>query len=272
MPQGHLRVLRWSSRPPFLHIFLTKGKVGLIGLLVLVVRRRMMVTVSLCLVWLGVFGIVLAHLLPDRKLVVIDPGHGGIDGGTSSGSILEKDINLRMGHILRQVLENNHYRVFMTRTDDSDVTDFVPLGGSRYQRDLKGRVRLVGRVQPCSLISIHVNWHQQTWRSGAIVYYQQGEQSGRMLAELIQKELNAIQKTQRQVRSANFYVLRNTNAPAVLVELGFISNPEDLRAMQDDAWLTRQAEAIMVGLEIFLQQTRCLPEKAGGQSKAKTRL
>ena len=245
---------------------------GSIDLLVIVVRRRVIATVGLCLVWLGVFGIVLANLLPDGKLVVIDPGHGGIDGGTSNRGILEKNINLRMGHILRQVLENNHYRVIMTRTDDSDVTNFVPPGGSRYQRDLRGRVRLVGRVQPCSLISIHVNWHQETWRSGAIVYYQEGETSGRLLAELIQKELNTIQKTQRQVRSANFYVLRNTNAPAVLIELGFISNPEDLKAMQDDTWLTRQAEAIMVGLEIFLQQTRCLPQEAGGQFKAKTRL
>ena len=226
---------------------------------VVIVRRRVIVTICLCLAWLGVFGIVLANLLPDRKLVVIDPGHGGIDGGTSSGGILEKNINLRMAHILRRVLEINQYRVIMTRTDDSDVTQFVPPGGSRYQRDLKGRVRLVGRGQPCSLISLHVNWHQEAWRRGAIVYYQEGETAGRLLAELIQKELNSIQETQRQVRSANFYVLRNTNAPAVLIEMGFISNPEDRRALQDEAWLTRQAEAIMVGLEIFLQQTRCPP-------------
>jgi N-acetylmuramoyl-L-alanine amidase len=206
------------------------------------------------LTWLAVFGLVLAGLLPERRVIVIDPGHGGIDGGTSSGDLLEKDVNLRMGHILREVLEARQYQVVMTRTDDSDVSHFVPNGASRYRRDLKGRVRLVGRVRPISLISIHVNWHKDSWRRGAIVYYQNGETDSRLLAEAIQEELNAIQPVKRQVRAADFYVLRNTNAPAVLVELGFISNPEDRRLMQDAAYLTKQAEAVRAGLEVFLRQ------------------
>jgi N-acetylmuramoyl-L-alanine amidase len=206
------------------------------------------------LTWLAVFGLVLAGLLPERRVIVIDPGHGGIDGGTSSGDLLEKDVNLRMGHILREVLEARQYQVVMTRTDDSDVSHFVPNGASRYRRDLKGRVRLVGRVRPISLISIHVNWHKDSWRRGAIVYYQNGETDSRLLAEAIQEELNAIQPVKRQVRAADFYVLRNTNGPAVLVELGFISNPEDRRLMQDAAYLTKQAEAVRAGLEVFLRQ------------------
>ena len=228
-------------------------------LYVLIIRMRFVVTICLGRGMEAIFGIVLANLVPDGKLVVIDPSHGGIDGGTSRGN-LRKGCQSRMGHILRKVLERHQYQVIMTRTDDSDVTEFVPPGGSRYQRDLKGRVKLVGRVQPCSLISIHVNWHRDTWRRGAIVYYQEGEISGRLLAELIQKELNLLQETQRQARSANFYVLRNTNTPAVLVELGFISNPDDQKRMLDDIWLTRQAEAIRAGLEAFLKQSDCLPQ------------
>jgi N-acetylmuramoyl-L-alanine amidase len=226
----------------------------LISLYILVIRRRVLVPIVLCLTWLAVFGLVLAGLLPERRVIVIDPGHGGIDGGTSSGDLLEKDVNLRMGHILREVLEARQYQVVMTRTDDSDVSHFVPNGASRYRRDLKGRVRLVGRVRPISLISIHVNWHKDSWRRGAIVYYQNGETDSRLLAEAIQEELNAIQPVKRQVRAADFYVLRNTNAPAVLVELGFISNPEDRRLMQDAAYLTKQAEAVRAGLEVFLRQ------------------
>ena len=228
------------------------------GLYVMVIRRRVLVPILLCVAWLVVFGIVLANLAPERKLVVIDPGHGGIDGGTSSKGILEKDINLTMGHILRQVLERHNYQVIMTGTDDSDVSHFVPEGTSRYRRDLKGRVKLVGRVQPCGLISIHVNWHQDPWRQGAIVYYQTGEAQGRVLAEYIQKELNLIQPVQRQVRAGDFYVLRNTAAPAVLVEMGFISNAEDRRMMQDGAYLLSQAEAISMGLEAFLRHNQNL--------------
>ena len=226
----------------------------MISLYILVIRRRVLVPIVLCLTWLAVFGLVLAGLLPERRVIVIDPGHGGIDGGTSSGDLLEKDVNLRMGHILREVLEARQYQVVMTRTDDSDVSHFVPNGASRYRRDLKGRVRLVGRVRPISLISIHVNWHKDSWRRGAIVYYQNGETDSRLLAEAIQEELNAIQPVKRQVRAADFYVLRNTNGPAVLVELGFISNPEDRRLMQDAAYLTKQAEAVRAGLEVFLRQ------------------
>ena len=210
-------------------------------------------TVILCLVWLAIFGIVLANLLPEYKLVVIDPGHGGIDGGTSGGGLVEKDINLKMAHILRQVLEKHQYQVIMTRTDDSDVSHFVPNGASRYRRDLKGRVKLAGRVRACGVISLHVNWHRDTWRRGAIVYYQKSETQGRVLAESIQEELNSVQAVQREARAADFYVLRNIVIPAVLVEIGFISNPEDRRLMQDDAYLTRQAEAIRVGLDTYLR-------------------
>jgi N-acetylmuramoyl-L-alanine amidase len=239
---------------------------GLISLYIVVIRRRVLVPILLCLTWLAVFGLVLAGLLPERRVIVIDPGHGGIDGGTSSNGLLEKHINLQMGHILREVLEARQYQVVMTRTDDSDVSHFVPEGASRYRRDLKGRVRLVGRVRPISLISIHVNWHKDSWRRGAIVYYQNGETESRLLAEAIQKELNALQPVQRQVRAADFYVLRNTDAPAVLVEIGFISNPEDRKLMQDEAYLTKQAEAIRAGLEAFLQQLNPSAESSRGRS------
>jgi N-acetylmuramoyl-L-alanine amidase len=222
-------------------------------LYVVVIQRRMLVTIILCLAWLGIFGIVLANLLPEYKLVVIDPGHGGIDGGTSGGGLLEKDINLKVAHILRQILEKHQYQVIMTRTDDSDVSHFAPHGASRYRRDLKGRVKLAGRVRACGVISLHVNWHRDTWRRGAIVYYQKGETQGRILAESIQRELNSIQETQREARAADFYVLRNTDAPAVLVEIGFISSPEDRQLMQDDAYLARQAEAIRSGLDNYLR-------------------
>ncbi|NLY52101.1 MAG: N-acetylmuramoyl-L-alanine amidase [Firmicutes bacterium] len=237
----------------------------MIGLYIVVIRRRVLVPILLCLTWLAVFGLVLAGLLPERRVIVIDPGHGGIDGGTSSGNLLEKDVNLRMGHILRQVLEAHEYQVVMTRTDDSDVSHFVPEGASRYRRDLKGRVRLVGRVRPISLISIHVNWHKDSWRRGAIVYYQNGEAESRLLAEAIQRELNAIQPVERQIRAADFYVLRNTDAPAVLVEIGFISNPEDRKLMQDEAYLTKQAEAIRAGIEAFLRQLEPSAESSKGR-------
>jgi len=234
----------------------------LISLYVLVIRRRVLATIVLFLAWITVFGIVLANLLPERRLVVIDPGHGGIDGGTSGAGLLEKDINLKMSHILRQVLEKHQYQVIMTRTDDSDVSHFVPEGASRYRRDLRGRVKLIERVRPCGLISIHVNWHQDTWRRGAIVYYQRNEVSGRLLAEAIQKELNRIQQVQRQVRAADFYVLRNTRAPAVLVEMGFVSNPDDRVLLQDEVYLTRQADAIRLGLEAFLQHSAHPPQRS----------
>ena len=118
-----------------------------------------------------------------------------------------------MGHILRQVLEAHQYQVVMTRTDDSDVSHFVPEGTSRYRRDLKGRVRLVGRVRPITFISIHVNWHKDSWRRGAIVYYQEGEgkpPSGRGRPKGTQPHPGS----QRQVRSGDCYVLRNTDIPA----------------------------------------------------------
>lgn len=232
----------------------------MISLFLIILRRRLLTGLLLGLVWIMIVGVVVADILPERKCVVIDPGHGGIDGGTSAGGLLEKDVNLALAHVLRRLLQNSNYRVVMTRTDDSDVSHMIPRDGSRYRRDLKGRVKIARQLRHCALISLHANWHRDSWRRGAIVYYQAGAAESKRLAQLIQAELNRVQVKERGARAGSFFILRNTEIPGVIVEAGFLSNPQDRQLLQDPEYLKELAEAIKTGLERFLETQSASPQ------------
>ncbi|MGE3147719.1 MAG: N-acetylmuramoyl-L-alanine amidase [Pseudorhodoplanes sp.] len=222
-----------------------------------------------------------------RPIVVIDPGHGGIDNGTKAASgELEKTIVLDFALLLRDQLEKSgKYRVVMTRTDDT----FVPLGE---------RVRLARSRQAALFISIHADALRkgEGEAQGATVYTLSDTASDAEAARLAESENKAdaiaglnlsaepndvadilIDLAQRETRtfstqfahalvgemkaamrlhkhpmkSAGFVVLKAPDVPSVLVELGYVSNREDLKAMISSNWRSRAAEAIAIAVDRF---------------------
>ena len=167
--------------------------------------------------------------------VILDPGHGGYDeGGRSVRGSNEKVLALDVARRVKPILERHGFRVIMTR--NSDV--FIPLGG---------RTAIASRYPDSIFVSIHFNYTSRRAANGFETYYY-NPRYRRMAANILEEILETYRCTDRGVKSARFYVLRNNRRPAVLLELGFLSNAYDNKFAQDPRHRQRLAEAIARGI------------------------
>jgi N-acetylmuramoyl-L-alanine amidase len=181
-----------------------------------------------------------------RQLVVIDPGHGGPDVGATRNGVYEKDITLAISKQLGRILQQMGYAVTYTRTEDIDL-------------DLEPRVQIAENARASAFVSVHVNSLDvnASQVSGVETYHAPGASLGQNLAELVHQQILAITgATDRGVRSARFYVIRNTSMPAILVETGYITNPSEASKLVNSAYQERMAEAIAKGVDQFLKSYR----------------
>jgi N-acetylmuramoyl-L-alanine amidase len=222
-----------------------------------------------------------------RPIVVIDPGHGGLDSGTRWGNVLEKDIVLAFGLALRDRLEKSgQYRVVMTRSDDTFVS-------------LDNRVRIARRLSAALFISLHANYlaHSEGEAQGETIYTESTKASDAAAEKLADEENRAdaiggvnltkqptdvanilIDLAQREIRtfsnrfartlvrkmknvvtmhdpaieSAGFRVLKDPDVPSVLVELGYVSNKRDLAHLVSQKWRKRAVAAMAQAIDAFL--------------------
>lgn len=174
--------------------------------------------------------------LVDRQTVVIDPGHGGVDGGaTSCTGILESQYNLEISLKLRDLFHLLGVNTLMIRETDCSVYTAGETIAQKKISDLKERVRIVNNTPNAVLISIHQNHFSQPEYSGAQVFYATTEGS-RELAEILQKTLiqTINPESHRKIKKANgIYLMQHVTCPAVLVECGFISNPRETYLLGD---------------------------------------
>lgn len=182
--------------------------------------------------------------------ILIDVGHGGIDGGTSFDGLLEKDINLAVAKKLRQHLTRRGFHVALTRNGDyalSEDNRWLP-SRSRHTRDLAQRGLIVNELRPKVLISLHVNWSSKPSRTGALVLYRLNQPSY-ILANIVQDSLNRVYGIHMPPFYSNkFYLLNRAPCPAVIIEMGFISNPSDREMLTIDVDQEKLAEAISSAL------------------------
>lgn len=187
---------------------------------------------------------------PYTSSVVLDPGHGGVDAGANSGDLLEKDINLQVANYMRMELIYNGCNVTFTREND-DVS------GTELQR-LREITAMANSISPDVFVSLHVNSYDTSEVKGVEVYYytrgheDQAEQREN-LASTIQKYLVSSDGwTDNGVKTGNYQVLRDTDMPSVLVELGYISNDEDLARLSNSTILYNAAQNINKGILEYL--------------------
>jgi|GEM_PF-223542 len=185
-------------------------------------------------------------------VLVVDPGHGGRDPGTSAGDLLEKDIVLPVSLMVRHMLSAAGASVIMTRETDVDLSEDIP--GQRKRTDLQARVALINDLLPDAVLSIHANWFRQPRWRGAQVFYNPQDPRNMLLAHAIQTELVAEYGVRRAIAlDERQYILRQSAVPIVCVEIGFLSNPEDLRMLQNPADQERIAWAICRGVAAYLK-------------------
>ncbi len=181
-----------------------------------------------------------------RQLVVIDPGHGGPDVGATRNGVYEKDIVLAISKQLGRILQQMGYAVIYTRTEDIDL-------------DLEPRVQIAENARASAFVSVHVNSLDANASavSGVETYHAPSASLGQSLAELVHQQILATTgANDRGVRSARFYVIRNTSMPAILVETGYITNPSEASRLVNSAYQARMAEAIAKGIDQFLKSYR----------------
>ena len=212
------------------------------------------------------FPAVLAGVAPnpaagESPLVVIDPGHGGVDGGTGGGGMLEKDINLDIAKRLKSVLEGKGYRVTMTRETDTSLDKQNSASKSRHKRDLIARTDIINSSNAPVFLSIHVNSNfNMPSMDGSYVFYYGKSEKSRALAEHVQNALNGITvqgkgRTENPPLKGRYHVLLNSKIPGILVETAFISNDRERQLLKTPEFRQQLAEAIGEGIAGYMSRS-----------------
>ena len=180
------------------------------------------------------------------KVIYIDPGHGGVDPGTVYKDIYEKDINLEICSKLQRILESEGAIVYMTRYGDYDLSNN---SYSRKKSDLNNRAKIINESGADIYISIHLNSiNSSTWR-GAQVFYDDVNKKNKDIADLFQEQLKKDLKTTRKVKEINTMLMnRKITIPGVLIEAGFLSNPNDRYLLRQDDYQYKICNSIRKGL------------------------
>lgn len=174
---------------------------------------------------------------PNKVYIVLDAGHGGKDQGTCAGDILEKDINLAVTLKLAEKLKENGAEVLLTRGTDVKI-------------ELEDRAKLANEEKADLFVSIHCNYYEKSTEiKGLECYYQETSEGGKELAERISQAFDGIEEVEnRGLKTADYRVLRKTDMPAVLIELGYMSNPGECKKLTDERYQELLAERIAAGI------------------------
>lgn len=188
------------------------------------------------------------------RLVVLDPGHGGLDGGAGDEELPEKTVNLQIALHLADLLRERGFEVAMTRSDDT----FIPLWE---------RAALANALEADLFVSIHNNSATDPAAHGTETYYLPKQPNNLWLAQAVQQELvRTLGRRNRGVKSNNFWVLRDAEVPAILVEVSFMSNPEERALLADEAYRQKAADAIARGIVQYFARLASGPAEAASQA------
>lgn len=196
-------------------------------------------------------------ILKDRSKIVIDAGHGGVDGGaTSCTGVLESKINLEIALKLNDLFRFLGYETMMIRTTDISVYTEGESIAAKKVSDLKQRVRLVNETPNALLISIHQNYFSQNQYKGAQVFYTNSNGSIELAKELQSQIVCTINKgSNRHAKSASgIYLMEHITAPGILIECGFLSNPEEEALLRNSKYQNYLCCVVASSVGLFLDR------------------
>lgn len=189
----------------------------------------------------------------DRFTVVIDAGHGGIDGGVSgiTTGVKESELNLDIARKLKTKFDKSGAKTVMTRKTEAGLYGIYSKGFKR--RDMQKRKQITLNAKADVFVSIHLNYYSSPSRRGAQVFYKIDEEKSKSLADIVQAELNGGKEYERDYTAlaGDYYVLNEADCAAILCECGFLSNAEDEKLLLTDEYRTEIAEKIFNGIEKY---------------------
>lgn len=187
-----------------------------------------------------------------NKVITLDAGHGGFDAGASANGVTEKDINLDVTLRLREYLEQAGGIVFLTRSEDTSTAESDKSRIAAKKSDLLARRELAKNSGSEIFVSIHMNKFTQEQYKGAQVFYAAKSEDSKRLGDTIQESLKEI-LADGNTRNAkeidrNVLILKDVDIPSVIVECGFLSNPEEAALLQENNYRQKLAWGIYLGI------------------------
>ena len=219
--------------------------------------RKVIVAIITCL-------LIITYIVPvntfaidnSDKVILIDPGHGGIDGGAQSkAGTIEKDINLQIALKLRDNLEEKGYKVYMTRDEDEGLYQKGNTVREKKREDLNRRVEMKKETECDIFISIHQNMFPQSKCYGAQVWYASNDNSynlATVVQDSIKESVKDNNKRVAKPAAEAYLILRDKyEGASILVECGFLSNPDEEAKLKSDEHQNLIVEGISVGIDKY---------------------
>lgn len=193
-----------------------------------------------------------------KQLIIVDPGHGGEDGGTaSSQGVNEKDVNLEISLKLKYLLDLCGFETLMVRTEDRLIYSGSPVTmREKKASDLSNRLQISKENPDGIFLSIHQNYFTESKYWGAQVFYSPNNPDSQVLADLIQNAVitNIQQENTRKIKRSGkeIYILYHAEAPAVMVECGFMSNYSEALLLKDRGYQLKMSLSVIDGINNYL--------------------
>ena len=201
----------------------------------------------------SVFSMVVAYRVSKSNgiTIVLDAGHGGRDGGSVGvNGTIEKEINLDYVIALKEKLVKNGFKVVLTRKNDDGL--YSEFAKNKKQSDMNKRFEIIKQVNPNLVVSIHMNSFQTASAKGAVTYYRSGDSASKHCADLIQKSLNKYCGARfENGKVGDYFMLNCSYYTAVLIECGFISNPEEEKLLNDEKYKCAMVDSIYKGILLY---------------------
>ena len=193
--------------------------------------------------------------IPSRNYtVVIDAGHGGTDPGSIGykTKVHEDELNLKMSKLLKKKLESAGINVVMTRETDNALIDGA---GRKWKRkEMEARRDLIVKTRPNMVISLHQNSYTNHSLRGAQVFYDKTSEISKTIAGFIQEQFKQnLDKSIKATSPGDYFMLKCSAAPSVIVECGFLSNEAEEKLLQTDEYQEKIIDSIYKGIVNFLQ-------------------
>jgi len=182
-----------------------------------------------------------------NKIIYIDPGHGGNDPGAIYKTLKESDLTLEISFVLKKILEENGATVYMTRKGNYDLS--VINTNNKKRSDLYNRSKIINDSSCDLYLSIHLNADLSSTWSGAQVFYSDVNENNKLLATIIQDKFKSNLNTKRNIsKIENRYLYKRIKKTGVLLELGFITNPDERYLLQTDTYQEKISKLIVLGI------------------------
>lgn len=186
-------------------------------------------------------------------VIVVDPGHGGADPGMIGvGGLEEKGINLAVAQKLKTELEKAGFQVVMTRDEDEGLYDAD--SRNKKAQDMQRRIAMIQEAEPLLTVSVHQNSYEDPAVYGPQVFYYQDSAQGEKLANILQEQLNtdlAVARPRVSKGNTSYYLLKRSAGTLVIVECGFLTNPDEAALLQTEEYQNKVARAIAAGVRKY---------------------